>query len=50
MRDIKSKDLISHHCQICGAIAFCRNYGIFSCDSCKIFFRRNATKEQVIQN
>jgi hypothetical protein len=35
-------------CKICEAPTFRSNYGVLTCSSCKIFFRRNATREQVI--
>lgn len=34
-------------CKICLAPASNSHYGIRSCEPCKIFFRRNATKERV---
>jgi hypothetical protein len=40
----KSKQLI-HECRICGAPAEYSYFGVISCDSCKIFFRRNAHVE-----
>jgi hypothetical protein len=34
IQDIKS-------CKICGDRKACMAYGVLTCDSCKIFFRRN---------
>ncbi|CAF4269992.1 unnamed protein product, partial [Adineta steineri] len=33
-------------CRICGAPAQYVNFGVITCNSCKMFFRRNANMEQ----
>ena len=35
-------------CQICGDFSLGFNFGAISCESCKAFFRRNATKLKVL--
>ncbi|CAF0858954.1 unnamed protein product [Rotaria sordida] len=40
-RKTKNTSLI---CAICGSLALGRNFGVITCESCKIFFRRNALK------
>jgi len=42
----KSK-ILPHECRICGAPAEYLHFGVISCLSCKIFFRRNGKAEQV---
>lgn len=42
----KSK-LLLHQCRICGAPASYSHFGVISCLSCKIFFRRNGNVKQV---
>jgi len=45
------KSLIaSQQCKVCGATALYTNFGIISCSSCKMFFKRNAEQKQVSQN
>jgi len=34
-------------CLICGYQKNKRNYGVFTCSSCKVFFRRNADLDLV---
>ncbi len=36
-----------HECRICGAPAEYSHFGVISCLSCKIFFRRNGYIKQV---
>ncbi|CAF5038571.1 unnamed protein product, partial [Rotaria sp. Silwood1] len=38
----KKSTTYSHECKICGASARYFYFGVLSCDSCKMFFRRNA--------
>lgn len=37
----------SSECKICGAPALYSFFGVISCHSCKMFFKRNAEREQV---
>ncbi|CAF1634452.1 unnamed protein product [Adineta ricciae] len=37
----------NNHCRICGAPAVYAYYGVVSCQSCKMFFRRNADNHKV---
>jgi ribosomal protein L37AE/L43A len=46
MKNSKSKKF-SHKCRICRAPAEHTHFGVISCDSCKMFFRRNGNTEQV---
>lgn len=34
-------------CRICGDKAFSKNYGVLTCSSCKVFFRRHSLHLQV---
>ena len=48
MLDNKPRAIIfPYQCRICGAPAKYSYFGVISCDSCKIFFRRNAERERV---
>ncbi len=38
---------IPTECKICGAPALYKYFGVISCQSCKVFFRRNANRELV---
>ncbi len=38
---------VSSECKICGAPASYTFFGVISCHSCKMFFKRNAECEQV---
>ncbi|CAF2910410.1 unnamed protein product [Rotaria sp. Silwood2] len=49
----KKTKTASFTCAICGSLALGRNFGVITCESCKIFFRRNALKdlaEEKVQN
>ena len=53
---LKSKDLRgnkpskpSKECQVCGDEAYHKFYGAVTCDSCRVFFRRNAKEDKVSQ-
>jgi uncharacterized Zn finger protein (UPF0148 family) len=37
-------------CKICGALALYSHFGVVVCPSCKMFFKRNAQKNQVRSN
>ncbi|CAF1220710.1 unnamed protein product [Adineta steineri] len=43
---IQESKTSSQQCQICGAPALFSNYGVISCSSCKMFFKRNAELKQ----
>jgi hypothetical protein len=45
--DIPSSTTVSEQCKICGARNLCSNFGVITCDSCRIFFKRNAKRDQV---
>lgn len=34
-------------CVVCGDVAYYCYFGAITCQSCKVFFRRNATKKSV---
>jgi len=38
---------VSTECKICGAPASYSYFGVISCHSCKMFFKRNAERGQV---
>lgn len=45
-----SQKEIRHHlltCVVCGSSALGRHFGVPSCESCKLFFRRNGLKDPV---
>jgi ribosomal protein L37AE/L43A len=42
--------IASQKCKVCGATALYTNFGIISCSSCKMFFKRNAELKQVSRN
>jgi ribosomal protein L37AE/L43A len=44
---VKKSKTVSHQCKICGDLAKHANYGVMTCDSCKIFFKRNVTRGKV---
>jgi hypothetical protein len=47
--DIKrQRKTVPTECRICGASAQYSHFGVITCQSCKIFFRRNGNNEQVI--
>ncbi len=39
---------LSTICLICGYQKNKRNYGVFTCSACKVFFRRNANLDLVL--
>ncbi len=53
MKNLSSKNskrqskTVPTECKICGAPAIYSYFGVISCQSCKIFFRRNAKRGQV---
>ena len=47
---MKTFRVSDQRCTICGASAMHSNYGVISCDACKVFFRRNAEKDRVSTN
>ncbi len=50
-RSMLHKSIIaSQQCKVCGATALYTNFGIISCSSCKMFFKRNAEQKQVSRN
>lgn len=45
----QAKLLCSLECKICGAPARYSYYGAVACESCKMFFKRNAENKQVMK-
>jgi hypothetical protein len=43
----RTSKIYQRECRICGAPAKYSNFGVISCSSCKVFFRRNGNTEQV---